>query len=53
MWTFTIEPGTLENVSLVNSNDRVGEYGELTVEITTTHDVEQGGWIELIFPKWD
>ena len=48
----TTVPGTLLSISLTNSKDQVGEYGQLEVEIDIVHHVEAGGHIQITFSKW-
>ena len=40
-------------MALSNSEARVGAYGQLTVEMRTSHRIDEGGGIQLTFPKWD
>ena len=52
-FTITLWVGSLEDVELSNSEARVGAYGQLTVEMRTSHRVDEGGGIQMTFPKWD
>jgi hypothetical protein len=47
------ESDALAKVVMSNSNDTVGEYGQLTVTVTPTHDIAVQGDVVITFPKWD